>query len=68
LPDSLVYFNVISTYQKYYIGNISNQPSFQVKIKTFWDGGNDVKEINYILKKVEKAKKGEYKLPIRPYG
>ncbi len=68
LPDSLVYFDVISAYKRYYIGNTSNPPTIQIKVKTFWDGGSDVKETNYTLKQFEKPKKGEYKLPIRPYG
>lgn len=68
LPDSLIYFDVISSYKRYYIGNTTNPPTIQIKVKTFWDGGEAVKEINYTLKQFEKPKKGEYKLPIRPYG
>lgn len=68
LPDSLVYFEVTSIYKRYYLENTSNPEKIQLKVKTFWEGGSDVKEINYTLKKVEKPKKEEYKLPVRPFG
>lgn len=67
LSDSLKYFEVISVYPRYYLGNTANPETVHMKLKLIWDGGEETSEMNYILKKVEYTKE-EYRLPIRPYG
>ncbi len=65
IPDSVSYFSIAGSYKTCAVANKTNPDNLKITIKAFWDKGSDSKQMNYILKKVEKQ---DYHLPVRPFG